>query len=345
MNDLSDLKDLEPAYVMDKLPEIIPTKIDRYSDQWIFKCPICGDSKKRKNLKRGHYYIKNNSYYCFNEQCSASGLWIVAKIADMTITDVRKDFMGYVAKHSKKRKDCIATAISHCNNNTKVISKHNEKPNNIDILISERSKHWIDLPAEINTYLTDRKVFNAPYLPKNYKFYWNTFNERLVIPWMDNGKIIYYQERLMEKDAFAKYIFPKDISRPVVGLDKIDDQCHHIFMMEGFLDHIWVPSCVCIGSIHLSDHQKYILEQYGMHKTVFFPDNQWTDPTSYKISRKIALDDQEQLVFVWPRDIKDKDVNAYVMNNSINIFNDVSFLQSRMFKGIRAVMELDRIKF
>ena len=345
MNDLSDLKAIEPAYVMDKLGEIVTTRIDRYADQWIFKCPICGDSKKRKKLKRGHYYIKNNSYWCFNEQCSASGLWIIAKMTDMSITDVRKDFMGYVAKYFGKRKDCLATAKLHCNNNTDAISKCDKKPTDIDVLITERSKLWTDIPDNINTYLNGRKVFDAPYLPKNYKFYWNTFNDRLIIPWMDNNKIIYYQERLMEKDAFAKYVFPKDIPRPVIGLDKIDEHCHHIFMMEGFLDHIWVPSCVCIGSIQMSEHQKHILGQYGLHKTVFFPDNQWIDPTSYKISRKMALEDPEQLLFIWPHDITNKDVNDYVMKNPVNIFDNISYLQSRMFKGIRAVMELDRIKF
>jgi hypothetical protein len=161
---------------------------------------------------------------------------------------------------------------------------------------------------------------------------------------MHNGKIIYYQERLMQKDAFAKYVFPKNLSRPVAGLEKIND-CPYIFLMEGFLDHIWVPSCVCIGSILLSSYQKTILSQYKMHKTVFFPDNQWKDETSYKKSREIAMENPEQLIYIWPRKIQEKDVNAYIMKHGTNPFNDVSFLQSRIFKGIMAAMELDHIKF
>ena len=337
---LDDLSLIEPMYVQDKLAEIIPTKIDRYNDQWQFKCPICGDSRKRKKLKRGHYYIKNNSYWCFNEGCSASGLWIIVKMTGMSITDVKKDFIGYVAKHFKKNIEPRLSEMERSN-----ISKLITKCNDINDLIAKVSANWTDLPEDIRKYLEYRKVFQAPYLPKDYKFYWNTYNERLVIPWMDNGRIVYYQDRLMDKDAFAKYVFPKDISIPVAGLEKIGDNCHHIFMMEGFLDHVWVPSCVCIGSIHLSDHQKRIFEQFKQHKTVFFPDNQWTDPASYKKSRKIALENPEQLIYIWPRNIIEKDVNEFVINHTVNIFDNVSFLESRIFKGIRAAIELDHVKF
>ena len=52
---------------------------------------------------------------------------------------------------------------------------------------------------------------------------------------------------------------------------------------------------------------KYLCEQ------VLFLDNQWVDETSLKITTKIVTENVNQKVFIWSKDITEKDVNEYII--------------------------------
>jgi hypothetical protein len=52
-----------------------PTKLkinDRKHDRLSFACPICGDSHKDPNQKRGHLFYNNLYYKCYNENCHST---------------------------------------------------------------------------------------------------------------------------------------------------------------------------------------------------------------------------------------------------------------------------------
>ena len=73
--------ELDKDYIKSKIQEILdkvhPEHQKRvirvYPERFNFACPICGDSQKNVNAKRGNLYFKNMQFICFNEdQCSRS---------------------------------------------------------------------------------------------------------------------------------------------------------------------------------------------------------------------------------------------------------------------------------
>lgn len=67
MTEIFDLNN----YMIDMLYQLIPN-IKRQNNQLNFRCPLCGDSKK-KSKRRGHWYINQGTYYCWNAGCIANG--------------------------------------------------------------------------------------------------------------------------------------------------------------------------------------------------------------------------------------------------------------------------------
>jgi sulfur relay (sulfurtransferase) DsrC/TusE family protein len=328
-----DMSLIEPMFVQDKIAEIVP-KVHRENDQWNFRCPICGDSRKNSRQKRGHYYISTNSYFCFNENCNASGLWIIAKFEDRPISDVRKEFIEYVRKYY----DSYKTSEHVPETAVPVVKKVQQQTFNIP-------DNWMPLPSYVENYLDKRMIYRAPYLPSNYQFYYNRDTKRLVICWVENSEIRYYQERALNSRQIPKYLFPKDANKHVFGLDRLDDTNKYMYLIEGFLDCIYVYNGVCIGSVNMTSGQKEILDACR-HEKVFMFDNQWKDETSYNLCFKIARDNPGQKMFIWPRNIVEKDVNEYFVNHyPDNPFVNPEFLESRIMSGIRAMLELKHRQF
>lgn len=312
-------------FVRNKIQESIPNIIRLY-DKWIFRCPICGDSKKNKRKKRGFYYLSSNTYHCFNEECHAVGLNIVAKFFNRTISDVKSEFIDGLVKQGALQRPTRLTC--------EVLESMIAKETIVKPLIKPDS--WIDLTPDALEYLNKRKIFKAPYLPSNFKFFVDTITDRLIIPWITNNEITYYQARAMDNRE-PKYLFPSNYSKSIFGLDNIDKDFKYIFEVEGVLDSIFIKNGIAIGGMNVSEYQQQFLSKYPTHTKVLFFDNQWIDPASMKMSIKIATENINQPIFIWPKDITVKDVNEFIMRYDNNIFTDIDFLLSRVYYGLKAL--------
>jgi hypothetical protein len=67
------LKDFLKDILKNRFPEnLTKQKIDDSNPKKInFSCPICGDSEKNQNKKRGNLYLESNTYKCYNDGCMA----------------------------------------------------------------------------------------------------------------------------------------------------------------------------------------------------------------------------------------------------------------------------------
>jgi len=152
-------EDIEFAYfVQDKLQENI-RKITRYNDRWNFRCPIFGDSQKNSRSKRGWYYIKTNSYHCWNGGCSASEqglpiLKVLSLVCYQSIAELKLEYLKSLGKTSKK---------IHKKEEVKVLPKQK-----VELLDS-----WIPIDEQIQKYINHRKILEAPFAPKNWRFYFD----------------------------------------------------------------------------------------------------------------------------------------------------------------------------
>ena len=53
----------------------------------VFRCPLCGDSKKNKLKKRGYFYRRTGSFYCFNCGTSMTGYAFLKAICSKEVFD------------------------------------------------------------------------------------------------------------------------------------------------------------------------------------------------------------------------------------------------------------------
>ena len=332
--------DLKP-YIIDLIYENV-SGVSRQGNQLNFRCPICGDGHKRKS-KRGHFYLDTNSYYCFNGGCDAnehgmSGLVFLSKVMAIPVQDVKRELIKRAGSMKKAMED------AQVYQKDETLKKQNFIPS-AEGLIKEHilDGDWTDeLPSFVEEIIEKRKLKKAPFLPKDFHFYFDKKEERLVIPWNEN----YYQERAItyEQEKEAKYKFPSDIEKPVFGISELDKNISYVFLVEGVFDSIWVKNGVAVGSLTISNHQRKILIDNAPDlELVYLMDNQWRDKTSLEKTIKILKEEPFVKVFIWPKELKQfKDINESIMHSDkmIKLWSNIDFLKSRIAYGVKGMLML-----
>jgi hypothetical protein len=197
----------------------------------------------------------------------------------------------------------------------------------------------LDSNPQALAIIKNRKILEAPFIPDDWKLFYDNKSGRIVLPWIRDGKMVYYQLRTMMKSHPCKYLFPKGLTKDIFGYDNIDDEFSYIFYCEGVFDAIFVKNCVAVGGISLTQHQSEIMAPYDhTHELVFFPDNQWMDEAAMRASLKIVS--QGKKIFIWPRNITYKDVNEYIVKTGENPFATPEFMAQNIFKGPKALLKL-----
>ena len=314
--------------------ELVPN-IHRQGNQLNFHCPLCGDGKK-KSSRRGYWYINTGSYYCFNGGCVANekglnGLQFLSLLTGKSVTEIKTDLI--------KRAGTFKHALS-----AQPLSTVNEQ-DVLDNLFGTAKKKkallnedWVELPSQVQKVVDHRKIYQSPFIAKDWRLYYDKVKNRLVIPWTKE----YYQERALTKQQEkeqGKYLFPPNVDKPIYGLNTIDTNFKYLFLLEGVFDAIWVKNGLAVGSLILSQKQKEILKDYSDYKIIYFMDNQWKDQSARNQTIKIAKQKPFQDLFIWPKKLAMfKDVNETVIysDDFIRLWSNQKFLTSNIANGIKA---------
>jgi hypothetical protein len=332
------------AYMADMIYEYIPGVKRVGSNKLNFRCPLCGDGKK-KTSHRGWFYTDTGSYFCWNAGCIAAdsgmqGLKFLSLISGKDITEIKSELIKRAGTFSNAVNKPKIKNIDQSLFDEMIESKNSK----IEKYILDKIDlgEWTEkLPKFVETYINNRKLLKASFLPSDYKFYYDKKLKRLVIPWSDN----YYQERTILKSQSKedKYKFPAESEKPIFGLETLDTNFKYIFLVEGVFDSIWVKNGVAVGSLSLSNHQKELLKNYKDYTIVYLPDNQFLDLSSRNKSLKIAENNPYQNIFIWPEVLKKfKDINETTIFNDkfIDIWKDENFLLKYISSGISAKLKL-----
>lgn len=319
--------------------ELVPG-IHRVNNQLNFRCPICGDSSKKRNKRRGHFYLNECSYFCWNAGCLANGKGLSGLQFLSAITN-------------KTQRELKSELIKRANNFTDILYK--QKTSNINDLFEDsktvKNNHivhtklldnqWCSVPEWLyNDVIKSRKLDKAPFISSDWNLYFDNQTNRLVIPWSED----YYQLRAITKEQeknSGKYLFPPGIEKPIFGLDKIDPDFKYIFLLEGVFDSIFVKNGCAVGSLKLSNKQEEQLQQYikNGYTIVYFMDNQYTDKSSYNETLKISKENPYINLFIWPPNLKNfKDVNDTIIYSDkfLKLWSNETFLTSRIYNGVKA---------
>ena len=312
-----------PYYVQDRLVTLVKFT-SKSQGQWMFRCPICGDSQKNKRKSRGVYYTKTNSYHCFNCGVSCGPYKLLAALQGVPEEAVKKDFVAEARRiDTSKRRPTAQVA---------------EKKQEVDVL--SHNADWTPSPLVVD-FIRSRRLDEAPFKPAKWELYLDRKKHRIVLPWVRDGEMKYFQLRAIDKDQTPKYLFPPNVDKGVFGIDSIDDSLGMIFMLEGVIDSVFVRNGLAVGGTSLTEHQNSLLENYFSERVLLL-DNQNVDETARKKLEKLARDHPEQKFFIWPKDISSKDVNELYVSTGDRRFEDMDFLRSRVFSGLRALMEMRR---
>jgi hypothetical protein len=200
------------------------------------------------------------------------------------------------------------------------------------------------LPESYIDYLNKRNVFNAPFINPDQDFFHIVESNQLVIPWYnDDGDIIYYQKRNMYKNPSMKYLFPKNMFKPIAGLDNIDISFKYIICFEGFFDSIFVKNGVCIGGKNLTNNQKKLIkDRYPYHKIVLAFDN---DSAGMNAMLKEYNESSSNVSFLYWFDKSEfKDINDHIINTNDNIFDTPDKLLPMIISGAKLKLFLSKMR-
>ena len=319
---------------------LVSSRLDKFKrvkpNLFNFRCPICGDSKKHKNKARGYIYqVKTNTNFkCHN--CGASSSFNnFLKQIDVTL---HKQYV------MEKFKEGFAGGSGFVVEAPEVFKKV-KKP------VFEEKK--IDLPkaSEVKIskeYLEKRKLDATKfYFAKNFEEWAKkqkpTYNatgrdeSRIIIPMYNQDKILIgFQGRSLGPNS-VKYITvmikdDDEKSNPkIYNLDKVDNE-KPVYITEGPFDASLVQNGVAMCGSDLD------VRSFGWSDYIYVYDN---EPRNREIVNRIAKTiDRGDKVVIWPKSIKEKDINDMVLGGQ-NIMN---MLQSNTYSGLHAKLKFTEWK-
>lgn len=315
-------------FLNEKAIEYFPVDKVKIGDKYKMRCPICGDSHKNAFKKRGFWYCKTASYYCFNCGVSLPGIKFIEAMAGTAYEDIKREYIRLFAKSG------FDNSLSARFETPKEESIFDFKP----MIRPEWKKPLTDAARK---YLESRKIFDAPFLRDElFSCYGKNNAEYILIPWTVNGVDAYYQLNDYLKHGQLKYIFPKNSRKLVFGLDNIDVTWPYIICFEGVYDSLFVKNAIATGTKSISDYQlDLIRKRYPKHQLCVSFDNDTPGMTSMM---KFVENMPYAKFFRWfDNSTTQKDINEYVMaKNDVNAFSDAKKLEHMMFSPLQMKMWL-----
>ena len=324
-------------WINDEILPYLPADRVKQGDKILFRCPICGDSRKNANKKRGYYYLNTASYHCFNCDANLTGMKLLQAFSGDDYDSIKSRFFKtmFDGKHF---------------NSLSSVSFENKEAKNDNILQLKNTlkPEWKKPLSDVATeYLQKRLVLDAPFLKEKFFSYFSkSGGEYILIPWKINGIDAYFQLNDFKRlnDSGIKYIFPKNKDKLVYGLDNIDITFPYLICFEGVYDSLFVPNGIAIGGKNLTELQEKILrKRFPNHKIVLSLDN---DAPGLKATARFLSknDSQANLYFKWfEHTTREKDINDLVKSRGdVNIFRDKKYVESLITDSITMNMWLFR---
>ena len=330
-----------------------------------FRCPLCGDSKKKAKKRRGHFYfdpdIDKYRFKCHN--CPDASGWDLqqwlrlynptiysAYIVDM-FQDTRQNTNGYIklgAAKPKKEEKRDASAVR-----TKSIVKRKKAVATDEALVLCCTP-ITDLPEDhyCRKYIVGRmipeRVWSLLYFTENFKTFATAMepetpesaekspeDPRLVIPFFDaRGNMTMAQGRSFDPKCDLRYITIKreDRTNKCYGLERLDFNRTKL-VVEGPLDSLLLPNCLASADADL----------LKVNGDIYIPDNQ---PRNREIVRRVhKMIKQGVKVCLLPSslDKHGKDINEYIING-VKTMDLLRIIAQNTHQGLRAELEFAKWK-
>jgi len=298
-----------------------------------FRCPYCGDSKKRKDKARGYIFkVKNDLVF----KCHNCGV-------GRTFTNFLKDqnsilYDQYVMERYKEGLTGKGTQTPNPTFNFQEPKFFSKCENSEDLKkISE-----LNTTHPAREYLESRKIKDLDYFyycPK-FKEWTNSQikifdtlrkdSPRIIIPLKDKeGNMFGFQGRSLIPNTKLRYItiMLNEDQPKIFGLDRVDP-AKNVYVTEGPFDSMFINNGIAMCGSDV------VLDRVQFPNCVFVYDNEPRNPQIVeRINKTIQLGDK---VVIWPSSIKEKDINDMVLAG-----RDVQHVvESNTYQGLEAKVKL-----
>lgn len=245
-----------------------------------FRCPICGDSKKNMTKKRGYFYRRTGTYYCFNCGTSMTGYAFLRAICPHDVFDsIINEYK--VLNFNSIVKGKSGNAESSIEINSSGIEILSPSPSYKYLL--EMGWKTRPLSEAAMSYLDQRKIPEGK-RDMMLSMFDPSGREFIVIMYIWDDSTIYHQLANFNKydikgQGSVKYIFPKDENinfqqKPVFNIGNVNVSFPYIICTEGVFDSLFVKNGVALGGRSLTEYQmKMISTFYPRHRIVLAFDN------------------------------------------------------------------------
>lgn len=322
-------------YTEIKYLNLLSVRLEKFKQMkdylWNFRCPICGDSQRNKNKKRGFVFqVKGKlRYKCHN--CGSSLTF--DRFLEAVDPALMRQYKLEKFQDSGKKKHVDMRKVNRVISNTPVF-----KPRDILHDLTPIDKLNSSHPAR--EYLLNRK------LPTQALYYTETFQEwtnsvkpntfpdikkdegRIIIPFIDNeGNIFGFQGRSLHSVGLRYITILLQEDKPkIFGLNRINYE-KTIYIVEGPFDSLLLENSIAMAGADLS------IDSLNGSDCVFVYDN---EPRNTEIRSRIERHiNQGHKVVLWPSSLKDKDINDMVMSG----LKVQDMVQSNTFSGLTATLK------
>jgi len=288
-------------------------------------CPVCMEGSSWGKKARFYYNPskedEGSTMSCFNCGYNSNSAGFIMKMTGMTYGEVMEESKDY---------DIIPKTI--CNNHFVKLEQKIEKlesplPDNCINLFDKTQVDYYSDNEVVKLaldYIKTRKLDIAPNRPKTFYLSLDDYihRNRLIIPYYDCGKIVWYQSRRLVDDDSQKYLSKVDSERSLFNFDNIIEDIPYIFIFEGAIDSMFVKNGTCLsgitesGDFFLTNKQKSQLSMYPMHQRIWILDSPYLDETAKQ--KTVSLYNMGEKVFQWPKSVGSvcKDFNDIIMISS-----------------------------
>lgn len=280
------------------------------SGEYHFNSPFVDDKKKRLYMS------------------ATDGRWIDFKASGNRTTDIThgnfitfvKEYLGLnsnneaikylVENYDLKPPKEIEKEEKQNSDNKKILIDFIKKDK--PVLFGDGSKLGL-FGKQAYKYVLDRKLEEEYYPTLGYVFNpFSVYNQRVVIPFFEDGKFVYFITRSIEKEAMLRYLTPSklDSKEYVFNIDKINEET---IICEGTMDAMSITTdqaASCLLSADIGNKQLEKLFDKQVKKIIYVPDTDITgklkmDKNISKIIEYCPYSGLEIYIYDIPKPFKD----------------------------------------
>lgn len=318
---------------------MISHRLDRFKrkDDYLFnfRCPICGDSQKKKNKARGYIYKKKNDMFYKCHNCEAGKTFGgLLKITDPLLYKqyILERYSEGVASNRADKDPEFEFKPPEFGSPDRLLDTLMDRVDKLDtdhIAVEYCRSRKIPYYAWNRLYHID-SIKDIGQLNPKYKDRIKSDESRLAIPFFNaDGILTAVSLRSYSSTSPLRYILVKinEDSPTVFGLDVINYN-EPVKIVEGPLDSLFLSNSIACAGTSFNK-----IESLDIENSIIIIDNQPKNKEICTILHKyIQAGDN---VCIWPEHILEKDINDMVVSG----LNVEDLISNNVYNGLEAELK------